>query len=90
MIAFAFAVATTAVADPTGPMKSPIFNGMNIAIVLGILLVGYIYLWMTNTESALRLTAGVFKVVYNILLGFVKVIGNLFSAIGRKIFKERR
>jgi len=83
-----FAIAATTVADPTGPMHSPIFSGMNLAIVMGILFVGYIYLWLTNTEAALRLTAGVAKGLFAIIIGLAKIFGNLFRTIGRWIARR--
>jgi len=69
-------------------MIPELFSGVGLSqntvwIVLGIAVVIYLYLWFYNTEMALNLTYGIARVVQTLIMGLVKVLVAVFTAIGR-------
>jgi hypothetical protein len=62
----------------------------SLSFLLIVVVVGYIWLWLENTEAAMRLTVGIFKIGYVILKAIATVLANIVSGIANWATKRRK
>lgn len=67
-----------------------IFNPAYIWLILGVLVIMYVYTWLHDTEMATRITYAIFSIFIAIGKVLIKAIMAIFSMISRLIWRRRR
>ena len=60
-----------------------LFNSVSsgIYVVVGILLILYVYLWLHDTDMAMNVTTAIFKVFYGLVKGIIMIIVKIVTWI---------